>query len=244
MRLRCFIVDDEPGARLALRDLITRYDSASEVVGEASDIPGARQQLAVLKPHLVFLDLEMTGSSGFEILRESGKPPYEIVITSAFSDRALEAFRHGVADYLVKPVDSVTLNRAFTRVRRILKPIENSVLISVPTSEGDKLLQTHEISRFMADRNYTWIFGSFGKPVCVSRNLGHFEELTRDAGFVRIHHSHLVSLFQIIRVNLKEGIVEMQDGELIPVSREKRKNLYEILEKRRKPGDEPIILAG
>jgi two-component system LytT family response regulator len=229
MKIQCFIIDDEPGARFILRRLLEKLPEEVEIIGEAAGLHEAKPLLRSLKPNLVFLDLEMMGSHGFDIFDGEGRPEFEVVITSAHADQALDAFGFGVADYLVKPLNSQLLSRAIQRVRKILAPMENSRMITFHTMEGTQIIPSFQIIRLEADRNYSWVHGTFGKSLCISKNLGSFESQLQSCGFFRVHHSHLISLFQIHKINRSEGLVEMKDGQIIPVSRDKKKRLLELL---------------
>ena len=236
MKIRCFIIDDEPGARFVLRNLLENLDADTEIIGEASGLAEAAPLLKSLKPNLVFLDLEMANSHGFQLFESNNELDFEVVITSAHSDQALEAFSFGVADYLVKPLSVQAMKRALSRVRKIISPMENSRMITFHTLEGSQVIPSYQIIRLEADRNYTWVIGTFGKPLCVSKNLGFFESQLESCGFFRVHHSHLISIFQIHKINRSDGLVEMKNGQIIPISREKKKRLSELLEQNRGSG--------
>lgn len=233
MKIRCFIIDDEAGARFVLRNLLENMPEDVEITGEAPGLSEARPLLKELKPDVVFLDLEMVSSHGFQLFEGNQHLDFEVVITSAHANQALDAFGFGVADYLVKPLSAQLLQRAIARVRKIIAPLENSRMITFNSLEGTQVIPSYQIARLEADRNYSWVIGTFGKPLCVSKNLGHFESQLESCGFFRVHHSHLISLFHIHRINKGEGMVEMKDGHLIPVSREKKKRLSELLEQAR-----------
>jgi len=233
MKISCIIIDDEPGARFILRKLLQQLPDEVEIAGEAASLAEARPLLASVRPNLVFLDLEMIGSHGFDLFENGARPEFEVVITSAHADQALDAFGFGVADYLVKPLSTQLLNRAILRVRKILAPMENSRMITFHTMEGTQIIPSYKIVRLEADRNYSWVHGSFGKPLCISKNLGSFESQLLECGFFRVHHSHLISLHHAHKLNRSDGWLEMKDGQLIPVSREKKKRLLELLENKK-----------
>jgi two-component system LytT family response regulator len=175
----------------------------------------------------------MANSHGFDLFESERRPAFEVVITSAHDNQALDAFRFGVADYLVKPLNTQLLKRALGRVRKIIAPMDSFRMVTFHTMEGSQIIPSNQLIRLEADRNYTWVIGTFGKPFCVSKNLGYFESQLESCGFFRVHHSHLISIFQIHRINKGEGIVEMKDGQSVPVSREKKKRLSEMLEQHR-----------
>jgi two-component system, LytTR family, response regulator len=229
MTLKCIIVDDEEGARFAIRVLLQNFTNLVEVVGEAEGIPEALTLLKKFKPKLVFLDLEMVNSSGFEIFRSPDKHDFEVIVTSSYQNMALDAFKYGVADYLVKPLTSTMLERAIRRVMHILAPYNTAQMVTLQTSNGTRILSSQKIFRLESDRNYTWLFGDFGDKILSSKNLGHFETLLENCGFIRIHHSHLVSAYQIVRLDKTGFVVELKNGEILPISRDRKKQLLEKL---------------
>ena len=225
MILKCIIVDDEPNARLLLKGLIETFFFADlEVIGEADGLQELINLLKTRKPDVVFLDLEMKGSFGFDLFSTLEKREFEVVITSAHAQYALKAFEFGIADYLVKPISPSVLKRSIERVSQIVtKQKEPQILLH--TQEGQLPVVISKIIRIEAERNYSRVIGTFGKPIFISKNLGHFESALKDHDFIRVHHSHLVSKGHIFRVLKAENFIEMSNGHLIPFSREKRKKL-------------------
>ena len=122
--LRTLIVDDEPIARQVLRDELAQQ-SGVEIVGEASTGPAALETISSLKPDLVFLDLQMPGMSGFEVIRQLplGAHVPVIIVVTAFDQHAIEALDAGAIDYLLKPVRETRLEKALERARQlVLRP--------------------------------------------------------------------------------------------------------------------------
>src|SRR5450432_1658208 len=124
-RITTLIVDDEPVARRVLREGLELIPEI-EITGEAANGRDALQQIAKLKPDLVFLDLQMPVMSGFEVVRSLSEPPLPvIVIVTAFDQHAIEAFEAGSIDYLLKPVSEARLRTAVERARTLHgKPAE------------------------------------------------------------------------------------------------------------------------
>src|SRR5579872_6834303 len=117
--MRALIVDDEPIARRVLREELELLPEV-RLVGEAGDGKEALQQIAKLRPDVVFLDLQMPVMSGFEVIRNLNEPPFPvIVIVTAFDQHAIEAFEAGAIDYLLKPVSEVRLRTAVERARNL-----------------------------------------------------------------------------------------------------------------------------
>src|ERR1017187_9333967 len=166
------IVDDEPIARRVLREGLESIQGI-EITGEAANGREALQQIATLKPDLVFLDLQMPVMSGFEVVRSLSEPPLPvIVIVTAFDQHAVQAFEAGAIDYLLKPVTEARLQKAVERAASLLnRPAEiaNQVatIASVATPEHPGrirkvvgrsgsdyvLLDAEEVLAFLAERD-------------------------------------------------------------------------------------------
>src|ERR1700753_2822959 len=110
--LKAIIIDDELKGRIALRQKIADYCPGLEVVGEAATGEEGIEAIRRLEPHLVFLDIEMPGMDGFEMLREVEKKNFHLIFTTAYDQYALKAFRFAAFDYLLKPVDIEELREA------------------------------------------------------------------------------------------------------------------------------------
>ena len=191
-RITTLIVDDEPVARRVLREGLELIPEV-EITGEAANGREALQQIAKLKPELVFLDLQMPVMSGFEVVRSLGEPPLPvIVIVTAFDQHALQAFDAGAIDYLLKPVNEARLQRAVERAASLLnRPIEiaNQVAIAsvgtqnIPLQSASRgrsgsdcvLLDADDVLAFQAER-VVWIitakqrlFAAVAEPLKIGR---------------------------------------------------------------------------
>ena len=170
-RITTLIVDDEPVARHVLREGLELIPEI-EIVGEAANGRDALQQIAILKPDLVFLDLQMPVMSGFEVVRSLGEPPLPVVvIVTAFDQHAVQAFEAGAIDYLLKSVIEARLQKSVERAASLLnRPAEiaNQIagIASVATPEHPTrirkvvgrsgsdyvLLDADEVFAFQAER--------------------------------------------------------------------------------------------
>ena len=223
MKLKAIIADDEQSARIALRYLVEAYCPEVEILSEAKDVNQLKIEIEIHNPQLVFLDMSMNGTLGFQIF-DLVKKTFEVVVTSAYSEYALQSFDYGIVDYLIKPISPSGLKRAISRVNNIFHSPEEQKF-SLFTSNGIIRITVKNIIRVESDRNYSWFFLENGEPILSSRNLGHFENTLGQYGFVRIHQSHLVPESRIELFNRSENYVLLNDGTRLPISREKRKNL-------------------
>ena len=123
MKIRALIVDDEPLARRLVRDLAAA-DPEVEIIGECGDGRQAATTIRKLRPQLVFLDIQMPGRSGFEVLRQltDDALPYVIFVT-AYDDYAIQAFEVQALDYLLKPIDKQRFRAALERAKDWAHPV-------------------------------------------------------------------------------------------------------------------------
>lgn len=243
MKVRTYVVDDEPIARAGLRAMLRAFDWV-EVVGEAADGESAVAGIGALRPELVFLDVQMPGLLGTDVLRRIERPPF-VVFTTAYSEHAVSAFELGAVDYLLKPFGPSRLAAAMERVRTALgepassDPIErlSGALAGGPISRlfvrvGGALvaLPVERVSWFEADGDYV---------IAHEGNARHFLHLSLSRldtrldprHFTRVHRAHIVNLDQVrafkrdARGNLE---AEMLDGARVPVSRARAQELRKL----------------
>src|ERR1700752_1653383 len=99
------IVDDEEPGRNVLKSMIAKYFSEVHIVGEAGSVKEAKKVIASVMPSLIFLDIEMPGGSGFDLLEQIENPPFAVIFTSAYNQYAVKAFKYSAVDYLLKPIN-------------------------------------------------------------------------------------------------------------------------------------------
>lgn len=232
-KLRVGIVDDEFLARQTLINYIARYCSNVEVVFQAADLPKAVSQIKLHKPQAVFLDIEMPGPSGMEIakhLSEAERPL--VVFTTAYAEYAVDAFGIRAIDYLLKPIEVTRLREAVSRLRGQLaeKNAEHEETISIPTSNGVKLLPVSEVLFLKADGSYTEIRTEKNENHVVSRKLFELEEKLSPKSFLRTHRSYIVNVEQVREyVGGKNSELLLSTGKSVPVSRSKKEAVKKIL---------------
>lgn len=226
--IRCILVDDEPKSTLVLSHLLKDHFPDLEIVGEANDAASALELIRELDPDLVFLDIELGDTLGFELLDSFLEPFFQVIFVSAYSQYALKAFQYEATDYLMKPVSVENLEKSIHRVRRSLKkeldvnstlPKEKSYL-DLSKGESTEILDMQEILYLEASGSYTRILLRNGKSHVVTSHIGAIEEQAHSKWLIRIHRSYLVNFMAIKRV-IKDGHykVEMDNGEVLEVSR-------------------------
>lgn len=233
--VRALLVDDDPAACSYLRGLLDDAHPEVEVVGEASNISEAHRLIAELKPALVFLDVEMPGGSGFDLLRELVRWDFEVIFVTGFQRYAIQAIRFSALDYLPKPVQPDELAFALERyaerhaaemdrasvqeqfLANIAQQEAKDFRLTIPHGDRTFFVAPSEVERCMADRNYTWVHLVHDRRFLLARTLKEFEEMLTPFGFLRLNRSALVRQDTIVR--LRDGLAELKDGGTLEVSR-------------------------
>lgn len=247
--ISAIIVDDASQARKLLRLMLAEIAPDVKLLGEAANAHAAAILIKSTKPDVVFLDIEMPGKSGLQLVEEISKDivPFEIIFTTAYNEYAIRAFRLSAIDYLLKPIDEKQLAEAVEKIRhkrfmehsekRLQTVIKNlkaeaAAILSVPTSNGYVFLKTAEIMYIKADGSYTEIYTSNALSIVVSRNLKYFEEALLSFGqFVRIHRSYLINIQQMQCFDKGDrGTIVMNDNTTISLARERREIFLKAIE--------------
>jgi two-component system, LytTR family, response regulator len=243
VKVRTLVVDDEPIARAGLRAMLLAFEWI-DVIGEAADGESAAKAIDALRPELVFLDVQMPGLFGTEVLRRIERQPY-IIFTTAFAEYAVTAFELGAVDYLLKPFGPGRLSAAMERVRAAIgEPATvgalerlSGALASGPISRlfirlGGNLvpLPVADVAWFEADGDYV-IAHTARNSHTLHLSLNRLEQRLDAKRFLRVHRTHIVNLDHVrafkrdLRGNLE---AEMVDGHRLPVSRTRAQALRRL----------------
>lgn len=207
----------------------------------------AIEKIRKAKPELIFLDVQMRGETGFDLLDKMGQVNAGIIFTTAHSEFAVKAFRYSAMDYLMKPLDSsefkTAVEKALQRIKANPSPHREQIeylkefkteqkipdKLTIPTSEGFLFVGINEISYCHAIGNYTEFHLANNQKLLSSYTLGYCNELLADQNFFRIHRSYLINLKHIKMYKKYDGgIVVMNDGEEIEVSRSNKEAFLKL----------------
>lgn len=211
---RALLIDDEPLARMELRRLLAAHPQVT-IAGEAGTVADARQRLGRADYDLVFLDIQLRGGSGFDLL-DSVRPEAQVVFVTAYDRFALRAFEVNALDYLLKPVAAA---RLATTLQRLGDGRDQPVVEAAPvtagganqklTTEDRVFVKTGTATRFVpvasicavrSAENYTELLLANGETVLVLRTLRSWEETLPETLFVRIHRQALVNLARVKKI--------------------------------------------
>jgi two-component system, LytTR family, response regulator len=200
------------------------------------------------KPDILFLDIEMPGMNGFELLEKFHHPEWEIVFTTAYNEYAIKAIKQSALDYLLKPVDKDELVqtvqrakehktlKASQRVDSLLEMLQlkkQSKRFAVPTVEGLIMVEAETVLYCESDSAYCKIyFMNQPKPLVISKTLKEVEEVLQGCDFCRIHHSYLINMKCVQSyIRGEGGEVVLNNGVHLPVSRTRKQDFLGLLEK-------------
>ena len=221
--MKCLIVDDEPIAREGIISYIEKVDFL-EVAGVCSSAIEAGESLKKLDIDLILLDIQMPHLTGLEFLETLDNSPLTI-LTTAYSEFALEAFRLQVVDYLMKPITFPRFFQAVSKARDTfnLKEKENGVRTDMYVRQGDSFVKIAwaDILYIESMQNYLKLHFA-GKTLVIHQTMASIEEMLPREYFFRIHKSFLVNITHISMIN--RGRLFVNDKEL-PVSRQRRDEL-------------------
>lgn len=232
------LVDDEPIARMSLRGMLETYFPNISIKGEAKNLPDAIKLIHQYKPTIVFLDIEMPGYSGLEILNffHDQQLHSKIIFVTAYEEYALKAFELSAVDYLLKPIQKEALERALVKIQATpkenLQVLQENLThqkpkrITLQTGDGLLFLKLDEILYLKADGSYTHFYLENNEKITVSKRLQEYEKLLELGSFMRIHRSHMINLEHIKKITKEDGGgVLMCNGELLSISQEKKAEL-------------------
>jgi two-component system, LytTR family, response regulator len=233
--MKALLIDDERLARNELRRLLAVFPEI-EIVGEASNARQAREQLAALKPELLFLDVQMPGETGMELLESLEPPAPHVIFTTAYDEFAVKAFELNALDYLLKPVDPARLATAVEKLRAKLSgAVNGDVASSAPprdrlaaedkvfVREGERcwFVEVKSIRLLESEGNYTRVHFDGAQPQ-LFRSLNAMEERLDPKYFFRANRRQIINLGWIDKIEpwFSGGLlVHLKGGAKIELSR-------------------------
>lgn len=236
---RVLIADDEPLARRGVRQLLAAFPDF-EVVGECRNGMEVLACLDVLRPHVVFLDVQMPGATGFDVIRRRTPERMPVVIfLTAWDEFALKAFDAQALDYLVKPVSASRFGTTMKRLTRLLRAGAPAVpapepVLAAATAQGTTLIALRDIEWIEAADNYVRVFAG-GRTHLVREAMNAIEKRLKERGFVRAHRGALIQVTAIRSAShARDGRTELilESGARVPVSRRRRSRVNAILRAR------------
>ncbi len=237
--MRAVIADDERLARQELKSMLATYPGI-EIVGECADAKSAIETINNLRPDVVFLDIQMPGKTGFDVLEEITFVP-EVIFVTAHDEFALKAFEVNALDYLLKPVQGARLSDAIKKVSERVR--ENQVASEKANilGEGDQVfvkdgekcwfVKLSDVRLFESEGNYVRLFFGTSRPL-ILRSLNYLDERLNQKTFFRASRKHIINLQWVDNIEswFNGGLlVKLKGGETVEISRRQAVKLKEMM---------------
>ena len=246
MKLKSIIVDDELNAIKMLKISLEENCPDVEVIKSFQDPVEAISFIKNTSFDILFLDVQMPEMTGFQMLKTFECIDFEVVFTTSHDEFAIDAFRVNAANYLLKPVDEVELVNAIEHIKKIKDKEHNYLLkllnnfnpknefnnakISIPFATGKEFLNANEIIYCKSDNNYTNVYLTDSTTRLVSKGLIYFEKVLPSQMFFRSHNSYLINLNFVSKYHRNDGgYIEMINGDMIKISRNKKDDILILL---------------
>jgi two-component system LytT family response regulator len=239
MNLKAIIVDDERLARTELKKMLQEYPDIN-VIDEAANADEGIEKIEAQNPDIIFLDIQMPGKTGFDLLTSLEKAPH-VIFTTAYDEYALKAFDVNALDYLLKPIEPKRLAEAMHKLHDEIDkerephnnrgPLTEADQVFVKDGERCWFVKLSEIRLFESVGNYAKVFFGTNKPL-ILKSLNALEERLDDRVFFRANRKHIINLRWIEKIEpyFNGGLlVELKGGEKIEVSRRQTVKFKEMM---------------
>lgn len=241
--VRAMMVDDEAEARGALRTILARRAPEVQVLAEAGSIDEAQELLSLHRPQLLFLDVQMPGGDGFELLCRLENWDFDVVFITGSSQHAIQAIRFSALDYLMKPVLGDELRAAIDRhvakrggtpdmhahlLHNIAQPDERTMKLTLTSGDRSYFVDPAEVVWCEADVNYTNLHLQDERRFVSARTLKDYEDMLTPLGFLRTHRSYLVNRAHVDHLD-RSGFVVLRNGKKVEVASRRREEVARAL---------------
>lgn len=242
MSIKALIIDDERLARNELKKLLQEHGEIN-VLDEAGNVDEGLEKIEQLNPDLIFLDIQMPGKTGFDLLEQLEKAPH-VIFTTAYDEYALKAFEVNALDYLLKPVEPKRLSDAMQKLHAEIDkekmgtqatlargPLKDTDQVFVKDGERCWFVKLSDIRLFESVGNYAKVFFGTNKPL-ILKSLNALEERLDDRVFFRANRKNIINTKWIEKIEpyFNGGLlVELKGGEKIEVSRRQTVKFKELM---------------
>lgn len=248
--LNAIIVDDEAPSRRVLEAYLSEYCSQVKVIAAVGSVQEAVDTIRNLQPQLVFLDIEMPGEDGFQLLNHFDSPDFMIIFVTAYQEYAVKAFRSSAVDYLLKPIEIADLIQSVNKAQQLHELQKNYTQqintlrsnlntqqitrrLALPVSDGYVFINIEDIICLAANGSYTNVFLADKKPMLISKKLYQLIEMISHPDMFKPHRSYFINLNHVTQYTRRDGGQIIMDNELeIPLSTKRRDDFMEAVKNR------------
>lgn len=238
--ITAILIDDEQANLDNLSSLLAKHCVQVQVIGLAKNVEDGLALVREANPDLVFLDIQMGKTTGFDLLKAIPNKNFEVIFVTAFDHYGIQAVKFAAIDYLLKPINVEELKQAVTKVearrlsnsqnqqlsfllQNLQQPLPNMAKIALPQQSEIRYVLLSDIVRCEASNTYTFFYLQSDEKILVSKALKEYADLLKPKGFLRTHQSHLVNP-KFVKSWLKEdgGMLLLYNGQKVPVSKPNR----------------------
>jgi two-component system, LytTR family, response regulator len=245
--IKAIHIEDEERNILLLDTLIKKHCSKIiSLEGSAANIKDALLLIEKVKPQLVFLDIEIEGGNSFQLLDKIGELSFQVIFITAYNNYAIKAFKYNAIDYLLKPIDTVELQKAVNKVQqrlnessgnsnlvellKFMKVNDKPQKIGISVHDGVVFVNTDDIMKVEAKGSYCILHLTNNKSITTTQSIGDVENLLLFKIFIRVHNSWIINTnFLKKYYRGKNGYMEMEDGSTVQVSIRKKGDFLDFL---------------
>ncbi|GAB2563785.1 LytR/AlgR family response regulator transcription factor [Spirosoma aerophilum] len=248
MTAKAILIDDEQPNLDNLQALLSTYCPQVTVCGTALNVEDGQRLVYAHQPDLLFLDIQMPGHNGFDLLRRLPEPAFEVIFVTAYDQYAIQAMRFAAVDYLLKPIDigelQAAVDRGIARRRRNVRnqQFENLMdllaagqppaghRLALATAKETRFVKTGDIIRCQSSNNYTTFYLADGEILLVCKPIYEYDDLLKGHDFIRCHQSHLVNKTYVKSWKKEFGdFLLLADGTEVPISKGKKEAIKKAL---------------
>lgn len=238
--MKVIIVDDELNCRILLKTFLKKHCPSAVLVAEAESVATGCRAITNTQPDIVFLDIQMTDGTGFDLLNQVAQVNFKTIFTTAFDRYAIKAFQYSAIHYLLKPIDFRALKEAYQRARteiilqektkQLLRNYEEKTFdtLFLKTEDSFHKIPIHAIEYIQADGSYCVFHLVNRKRILISKPLKEYEQLLPQEDFIRTHKSFLVNINHIQYYNHALGEIVLYNQQKILVSRRNKRTFLTI----------------
>jgi two-component system LytT family response regulator len=247
-KISCILIDDEPSGRIVLRELLNTRCTDVLILDEAESVADAYEKIREHKPDFVFLDIQMPGGTGFDLLKKFETVDFDVVFVTSYDKYAVSAFKFSAINYLLKPVEVNDLVFTIEKIRKkkeqehrptniilnFLQNMDHSVVekkLAIHDKDKVKFLDIQQIVCMEASNNYTDIYTTDGGKYTTPKVLKDFEEfIPGTSNFWRVNRGVIINLNYVLHYTKGEQcIITMNNSRSYEVSRRKKIEMNEKL---------------
>ncbi len=228
--LRAIIIDDELNQRENLQIILENHCEGVKVIGQAENVIKGASLIGKLEADVVFLDVQMPGGTGFDLLENLESHSCKFVLVTAHKEYMQKAFKFSVFDYILKPVDikevKDTIQRLKAQTKTDSKSSSHGNKLVLPSSNGTQFIDKEQIICVKAEGSYAELTLRESTTILVSKNLKFVSEQLGEEHFMRVHRSYLANLYHVEELVRSEGgFLLMKDGIEVPISPDRREEI-------------------